>query len=147
MGKRLGDSTGVGNWAEKTKSIPYKRQFVREELLTFHDGVMVDGGTQPRMTDDIYWLNFYVMLSRATSLSRLLIMRSIWISCVVLSIQTEGSIKLWSGVEPMPVSSSSPKEDAQAGSLSGSAPGRRMQDPLYNPPESSQQLRGYDGNQ
>ena len=27
------------------------------------------------MTEDIYWLNFYVMLSRATSLSRLLIMR------------------------------------------------------------------------
>jgi hypothetical protein len=43
--------------------------------LTFRHGVIVDGGKQPRMTDDIYWLNFYVMLSRATSLSRLLIMR------------------------------------------------------------------------
>ena len=43
--------------------------------LTIRDGVIVDGGKQPRMADDIYWLNFYVMLGRATSLSRLLIMR------------------------------------------------------------------------
>ena len=42
--------------------------------LTFPDGVVADLRRQGGMTDDIWWLNVYVILSRATSLKNLLLL-------------------------------------------------------------------------
>jgi len=49
------------------------RTAMSSQGLTFPDGVVADLRRQGGMTDDIWWLNVYVMLSRATSLSNLLL--------------------------------------------------------------------------
>ena len=50
------------------------RTAMSSQGLTFPDGVVADLRRQGGMTDDIWWLNLYVMLSRATSLSNLLLL-------------------------------------------------------------------------